>query len=100
MADNSSDLSAEDRDLLARTVYGEAGNQSPEGQQAVAAVVLNRLKSGQYGGSMRDVLLAPHQFESWDTKASDLLRLAPNSAPYQNASAAVDAAAGGSDPTN
>ena len=97
-ADNS--LSAEDRDLLARTVYGEAADQGPQGQQAVAAVALNRLRSGQYGSSMRDVLLAPNQFEPWQTKASDLLRLSPNSAPYQSAAAAVDAAAGGSDPTN
>jgi hypothetical protein len=92
-------LSAEDRDLLARTVVGEAGDQSPEGQQAVAAVVLNRLKAGTFGGSVRDVLFAPNQFEPWDTKAADLLRISPNSAAYQSAAKAVDAASSGNDPT-
>jgi spore germination cell wall hydrolase CwlJ-like protein len=31
-------------DTAVRTVYGEAGNQPPEGQQAVAATLVNRAK--------------------------------------------------------
>jgi hypothetical protein len=96
----AADLSDADRDLLIRTVYGEAGNQSPEGQQAVAAVALNRLKSGNFGGSMRDVLLQKNAFEPWQTRAGELNALATDAPAYQAASSAVDAALGGTDPTN
>lgn len=49
-------------DLLARLVQTEAGNQSIKGKKAVAQVVLNRLKSKQFGKSIRSVIYARHQF--------------------------------------
>lgn len=54
----------EDRDMAIRTTYGEASNQGAEGQQAVAAVIANRVNSS--GMSPRDVMLAKNQFEPWN----------------------------------
>ena len=63
-------------DLLARTIYAEASNQPREGQLAVAHSILNRLKSGKYGGdTMQDVLFKPWQFEPWMTRRDELLSL-------------------------
>jgi spore germination cell wall hydrolase CwlJ-like protein len=59
--------SADDLYLLAAIVYGEAGNQSYEGQLAVASVVMNRLRSGLWGSSLSDVIYAPYQFEATGT---------------------------------
>lgn len=42
----------DDMTCLAAAIAYEAGNQSDAGQQAVAEVVLNRLKSGHYGASV------------------------------------------------
>jgi hypothetical protein len=87
-----------EHDLLVRTVLGEAGGESPEGQQAVASVVLNRLNSGNYGKSVTDVVLQPNAFESW-SQPNQAMNSAPDSPAYQNASAAVDGAMSGDDPT-
>jgi spore germination cell wall hydrolase CwlJ-like protein len=59
-----------DQIKLAQMVWGEARGEPPEGQQAVAAVALNRAAKG-YGGakSLADVLEAPHQFEGLTPKA-------------------------------
>lgn len=91
-------LSDQDRDMLIRTVIGEAGDQSPQGQSAVAHVVLNRVASGQYGGSPSAVVLAPGQFEPWQTKAKELVGISPKSPQYQRVGQIVDSAASGSDP--
>lgn len=71
-------------DLLARTIYGEAANQPYEGQLAVAHSILNRLKSGKYGGdTMQDVLWKPYQYEPWMTRRDELLSLDPESDEYK-----------------
>ena len=54
--------SASDFELICAVVYSESGHESYEGQLAVANVILNRLRSGRWGGSIRDVLYAPNQF--------------------------------------
>ena len=76
----SPELSPEDKDYLIRTVIGEAGNQPPIGQAAVAHVILNRLNAGNYGKNAKDVVLAPSQFEPWSTRGREL-RGIPNTAP-------------------
>lgn len=48
--------------LLAALIQGEAGAESYEGQLAVGAVVMNRLRSGRYGTSISAVIYAPGQF--------------------------------------
>lgn len=45
-----------ERNELAAIVYLEAGNQSAAGQQAVAEVVLNRVISPDFPGTVHDVL--------------------------------------------
>lgn len=56
-----------DQEILARTIYGESRGESHEGKQAVACVVLNRVKSGVrwWGTDIRSVCLKPFQFSCW-----------------------------------
>ena len=56
-----------DQQILARTIWGEARNQSLLGQQAIGCVVLNRAKlGGWWGHDIRSVCLKPYQFSSWN----------------------------------
>ena len=56
-------MNLSDRELLARMIQAEAGNQGELGMRAVAAVMDNRRRAQGYGGNtFRDVLLAPGQF--------------------------------------
>ncbi|MBV9842410.1 MAG: cell wall hydrolase [Sphingomonadaceae bacterium] len=75
---------ADDLDTLVRTVYGEARGEPPEGQQAVASVVLNRSRSS--GQPVSSVVTAPGQFEAWDTPSTRnaMVALDPSSAAYQS----------------
>ena len=52
------------RDLLAKTLQAEAGNQGLGGMMAVGSVIMNRVKSGQ---SLCDIILAPGQFSAWNS---------------------------------
>ena len=53
---------ASDAALLGALIQCEAGNESYDGMVAVGAAVMNRLRSGAYGGSIRSVIYAPGQF--------------------------------------
>lgn len=48
--------------LLAALIYCEAGGESYEGQLAVGAVVMNRVRSGAYPDSIHGVIYASGQF--------------------------------------
>jgi hypothetical protein len=89
------------RDLLIRTVIGEAANEPEEGQAAVAHVALTRLNSGRFGDDIPSVLFAPRQFEPWNTRRQELLSISPNSPAYQRAAQIVDGVLSGNipDPT-
>lgn len=89
------------RDLLVRTVIGEADGEPLPGQAGVAHVVLNRLKSGSFGKSLEDVLFAPKQFEPWGSRRDELMPIPTNDPRYQQAAAVVDGALAGKlpDPT-
>jgi N-acetylmuramoyl-L-alanine amidase len=77
---------------LARLVYGEARGESFTGQVAVAAVVLNRVASKQFGETIREVIFEPGAF----TAVNDgQFYLQPDNSSYQ----AVQAALRGWDPT-
>lgn len=95
------DLTPKDKDLIVRTIIGEAGNQPDEGQAAVAHVILNRLNSGKYGNNAAGVVLAPRQFETWDVRPQELATIPRTSKIYQKVGAIVDGAANGEieDPT-
>lgn len=98
----ASDLSPRDKDLMVRTILGEAAQEGPRGQAAVAHVILNRLASGNYGKTASDVVLAPNQFEPWSTRAKELSAIKPDSPAYRETSDIVDMARSGDipDPTN
>ena len=51
-----------DRELLAALIFCEAGNQPYEGQVAVGAVVMNRVKSSSYPDNIEDVIYQSGQF--------------------------------------
>lgn len=87
---------------MIRTILGEAANEGPRGQAAVAHVILNRTASGNYGSTPSSVVMAPNQFEPWQTRRQELLGYKPNSSSYQNVGDIVDMAASGEipDPTN
>jgi Cell Wall Hydrolase len=91
-------LSDADRDLLIRTVYGEAGNQPDDGAAAVAHVVLNRVRSGRFGRGIPGVVLARNQFEPWQRRRDELERLDPNSRAYRRAERIVDGVLSGEMP--
>ncbi|HLF96155.1 MAG TPA: cell wall hydrolase [Methylococcaceae bacterium] len=70
-----------DIDTLARTVWGEARGEGREGREAVASVVLNRLKNpARFGNSIEKICLQPFQFSCWN--AND-----PNRPQLENADA-------------
>jgi len=92
---------ATDRDYLIRTVIGEAARQPRLGQAAVAHTVLNRRKAGRWGDNVRDVVLAPNQFEPWQARPDYLRGISPESDVYQQTGQLVDKVTAGHipDPT-
>lgn len=54
--------SASDQALLAAIIFCEAGNQPYEGQVAVGAVIMNRVRSAVYPNSIAEVIYQPGQF--------------------------------------
>lgn len=56
-----------DRELLARTLQAEAGNQGLPGLLAAGSVILNRANSPDYGDGLRGAILAPGQFSAWNS---------------------------------
>lgn len=52
----------ESLDIVARVVMGEAGNCPWEHQLAVAAVVVNRVRSLYFADTVRDVVASPGQY--------------------------------------
>jgi len=87
----------EDLNAIVRTVIGEAGNQSPEGQRAVAEVILNRARES--GMTPQQVVSAKGQFEPWSTRAGELNAIDPNSQAYQSVLGNITSAFGPDDPT-
>ena len=92
-----------DVDLIARAVYGEARGEPYEGQVAVAAVILNRVRSASFPNTVSGVIyqpgyatvlyLMPYAMAGWDptggciyyynpkTATSKWIRSAPLCAP-------------------
>ena len=88
-----------DREILAKTLQAEAGNQGLGGMMAVGSVIRNRM--GQ-GGNLRDVILAPAQFSAWNKftgavggeQGQDMAAIKPSEDAY----AAADAILSGNAP--
>lgn len=81
-----------DLDLLARLVYSEARGEPFEGQVAVAAVALNRLKSPLFPNTLEGVIFEPWAFTA---VIDGQFWLTPDATAY----AAARAALNGWDPT-
>lgn len=74
-------LTQEEEELLAKVIWAEARGESLEGQQAVAEVVLNRMVSEKFGGSLRNVVYAAGQFHG--VSSSQFRQADPGQAQYQ-----------------
>ena len=84
--------SSTDLNLLARAIYGEARGEPYTGQVAVAAVILNRVKSSSFPNTIAGVI---YQSGAFDCVADGQINLTPN----QNAYNAARDALNGWDPT-
>ena len=61
---------------LAKTIWGEARGESLKGQQAVANVIMNRVKrGGWYGATVEEVVLKPYQFSCWNDTDPNFAKL-------------------------
>ena len=58
----AANVMAGEQELLAALIYCEAGNQPYEGQVAVGAVVMNRVRSGSYPNTISEVIYQSGQF--------------------------------------
>lgn len=88
----SGSTTSNDLNLLTRIIYGEARGESYTGQVAIAAVVLNRVKSSKFPNSVAGVIYQPGAF----TAVSDgQINLTPNATAKKAAQDALN----GWDPT-
>jgi hypothetical protein len=60
-------MNLSDRELLARTLQAEAGNQGLSGMLAAGSVIMNRANTSGYGNGVRGVILKPGQFSAWNS---------------------------------
>ncbi len=89
---SSQTTSSTDLNLLARVVYGEARGEPYTGQVAVAAVVLNRVKSSSFPNTVAGVV---YQSGAFDCVSDGQINLTPNQSAYNAARDALN----GWDPT-
>ena len=74
-----------DLDIMARTIWGEARGEGPEGRRAVACVIINRWKSGKWFDgtdankdgyeSITEVCQQPWQFSAWNKNDPNLAKM-------------------------
>lgn len=91
---SSPGFSQNDLNLLARAVYSEARGEQYEGQVAIVAVILNRLKDNRFPNTISGIIFEPRAFSAVDD--GQFWGLTPN----DTAKKAVTDAVNGWDPTN
>ena len=89
---SSSNVSSSNLNLLSRVVYGEARGESYTGQVAVAAVVLNRVKSSSFPNTISGVV---YQSGAFDCVSDGQINLTPDATARKAAQDALN----GWDPT-
>lgn len=89
---SSSGASSSDLNLLTRIVYAEARGEVYEGQVAIAAVVLNRVKSSSFPNSVAGVI---YQSGAFTAVSDGQINLSPNATAKKAAQDALN----GWDPT-
>lgn len=67
---------AYDLEIGSATIFMEASDQPLIGKQAVAAVIVNRQKSGKFGPTIAAVCLARLQFSCWNDADPNRERMA------------------------
>ncbi|HHW13863.1 MAG TPA: spore cortex-lytic protein [Firmicutes bacterium] len=87
-------VTEEERLLLAKLVMAEAGNEPLDGQVAVAAVVVNRVRHAGFPKTVTGVIQEPGQFKAVELGRLDKL------VPGPEALEAVERALKGEDPTH
>jgi len=95
LSENRGAVSCETSDvtLLAALIQCEAGRESYEGKLAVGAVVMNRVRSGSYPGSISGVINAPSQFPpATNGKVAAVIANGPSASCVEAAQAAIDGA--------
>lgn len=92
MNGNPDNYSNNDEELLARLIYAEARGENFEGQVAVGAVVINRLKSPEFPKTLQGVIYQPGAFTAIQDRQ---IKLSPNQTAMEAAKEAID----GVDPT-
>ena len=98
-------MNINDRELLARTLQAEAGNQGFGGMLAAGSVIMNRANSSGYGNGVRGVILKPGQFSAWNSvtgyaggeQGQDMQGMMPSADAYRAADQLI--AGDYSDPT-
>jgi hypothetical protein len=96
------DWRQDDRELLARTLMAEAGNQGPTGMLAAGNVIFNRAQTKGYGEGIRGVIMKPGQFSPLNSvtgyaggeQGVDMDALRPSDTAYTVADALLSGAAG------
>ena len=89
---SSSNVNSSNLNLLSRVVYGEARGESYTGQVAVAAVVLNRVKSSSFPNTISGVV---YQYGAFDCVSDGQINLTPDATARKAAQDAIN----GWDPT-
>ncbi len=78
-ADIAASITENEREMLAKATYLEAGNQSITGQRAVVEVILNRVMNDEFPDTIEEVLYQPGQF----TTAPQLASVTPGEEQYR-----------------
>ncbi len=84
---SSSSNNSSNANLLARVVYGEARGEPYTGQVAVAAVVLNRVKSSKFPNSISGVV---YQSGAFDAVADGQINMTPDTTAKKAAQDALN----------
>jgi len=84
------DLTKDDIYLLAKLIHAEARGESMEGQIAVGAVIMNRLKSGNFPRTIREIVFQKTNGVYQFTPVQDgQIQLEPNKAAFYAAERAI-----------
>lgn len=83
----SSSSNSSDVNLLARAIYGEARGEPYVGQVAVAAVILNRVKSSKFPNTIAGVI---YQNGAFDAVADGQINLSPDNTAKKAAQDALN----------
>lgn len=92
-SNSSSSNNSSDLNLLSRLIYGEARGEPYQGQVAVAAVVLNRVRNSSFPNTVAGVV---YQKGAFDVVSDGQINMTPN----ETAKKAAQDALNGWDPSN